>query len=98
MIIEASTDNFRYSAEAKYRAVAYGVKEASWLRHLLQELYSPLRRAIVVYCDNVSVIYLSTNPILHQWTKYVEIDLHLVHERVVVGKVHALHVTELSNL
>jgi hypothetical protein len=32
-----------------------------WLRHLLVELHSPLSRAILVYCDNVSV-YLSTNP------------------------------------
>jgi hypothetical protein len=31
----------RSSAEAEYRAVASGVAEACWLRHLLMELHSP---------------------------------------------------------
>jgi hypothetical protein len=51
------------SAEAKYRAVANGVAEAYWLRQLLEELHTPLIRSILIYCDNVSIVYLSTNPI-----------------------------------
>jgi ribonuclease HI len=49
------------SAEAEYRAVANGVAEASWLRQLFAELCHHLRRATLVYCNNVSAIYLSTN-------------------------------------
>ena len=56
----------RSSAEAEYRAVANGVAEASWLRQLLQELHQPLQFACLVYCDNVSAVYLSTNPVQHQ--------------------------------
>jgi len=52
----------RSSAEAEYRAVANGMAEASWLRQLL-ELHQPLRRRTLVYCDNVSAVYLSTNPV-----------------------------------
>ena len=66
----------RSSAEAEYRAVANGVAEASWLRQLLAELHSPLAKSTLVYCDNVSAVYLSTNPVQHQRTKHVEIDLH----------------------
>jgi hypothetical protein len=51
----------RSSAEAEYRAVANGVAKAFWLRQLLHELHSPLQRATLVYCDNVSAVYLSTN-------------------------------------
>jgi hypothetical protein len=68
----------RSSAEAEYRAVANGMAEATWMRQLLHELYSPLQRATLVYCDNISAIYLSTNPVQHQRTKHVEIDLHFV--------------------
>jgi hypothetical protein len=82
----------RSSAEAEYRAVANGVAEASWLRQLLHELHSPLQRATLVYCDNVSVVYLSTNPVQHQRTKHVEIDLHFVRERVAAGDVRVLSV------
>lgn len=58
----------RSSAEAEYRAVANAVTEISWLRQLLHELHCPVRRAAVVYCDNISTVYLSTNPIQHQCT------------------------------
>ena len=52
--------------------------EASWLRQLLAELHSPLGKSTLVYCDNISAVYLSTNPVQHQRTKHVEIDLHFV--------------------
>jgi glucan phosphorylase len=68
----------RSSVEVEYRAVTNGVAEAVWLRQLLQELHSPLTTSTLVFCDNVSVVYLSTNPVQHQRTKHVEIDLHFV--------------------
>ena len=55
----------RSSAEAEYRAVANGVAEATWLRQLLLELHAPSRRASLVYCDNISAVYMSSNPVQH---------------------------------
>ena len=72
----------RSSAEAEYRVVANGVAEACWLRQLLHELHCPLRRATIVYCDNVNAVYLSINSVQHQRPKHVEIDLHFVRDRV----------------
>jgi hypothetical protein len=80
------------SAEAEYCAVANSVVEASWLRQLLHELHSPFQRTTLVYCDNVSAVYLSTNLVQHQRTKHVEIDLHFVRERVVAGDVRVFSV------
>jgi hypothetical protein len=82
----------RSSAEAEYRVVANGVTEASWMRQLLHELHNPLQCATLVYCHNVSTVYLSTNPVQHQHMKYVEIDLHFVRERVDAGDVRVLSV------
>ena len=55
----------RSNAEAEYRTVANGVAEAAWLRQLLQELHAPLRRATLVYCDNINAVYMSSNPVHH---------------------------------
>jgi len=55
----------RSSAEAEYHAVANAVAEASWLRQLLSELHSPLRKTTLVYCDNISAVYMSSNPVQH---------------------------------
>ncbi|KAJ9537518.1 hypothetical protein OSB04_030251 [Centaurea solstitialis] len=82
----------RSSAEAEYRGIANVVAETAWLRNLLLELYCPLSRATVVFCDNVSAMYLASNPVQHQRTKHVEIDLHFVRERVAIGHVRVLHV------
>ena len=86
----------RSSAEAEYRAVANAVAEASWLRQHLVELHVPLRRTALIYCDNISTVYMSSNPIQHQHTKHVEIDLHFVRERVAIGDVCVLHVPTSS--
>jgi hypothetical protein len=56
------------------------------------ELHSPLLRATLIYCDNVSAIYLFTNLVQHQRTKHVEVDFYFVRERVAVEDVRVLHV------
>ena len=82
----------RSSAEAEYRAVAHAVAEAVWLRQLLVELHRPLPRATIVYCDNISAVYMASNPVQHRRTKHIEIDIHFVREKVALGEVRVLHV------
>lgn len=47
---------------------------------------------IVLFCDNVIAMYLSSNHVQHQCTKHVQIDLHFVKERVVIEHFCFLHV------
>ena len=75
----------RSSAEAEYHAVANADAEASWIRQLLHELHRPSPPATVVFCDNVSAVYMSTKQ--HQRTKHIEIDLHFVRDRVAMGQI-----------
>nr|XP_020195612.2 uncharacterized mitochondrial protein AtMg00810-like [Aegilops tauschii subsp. strangulata] len=82
----------RSSAEAEYRAVANAVAEYSWLRQLLQELLLDVPKATIVYCDNVSAVYLSANPFHHRRTKHIELRIHFVGEQVALGRVRVLHV------
>ena len=82
----------RSSAEAEYRAVAHVVAECCWLRQLLHELHVTLAKATVVYCDNVSAVYMTSNPVHHRRTKHIEIDIHFVREKVALGEIRVLHV------
>jgi hypothetical protein len=70
----------------------------AWQRHdgFVRCLWSCIAPCRGVYCDNISAVYLSTNPIQHQRTKHIEIDLHFVRERVAVGDVRVLHVPTTS--
>ncbi|GJT35385.1 ribonuclease H-like domain-containing protein [Tanacetum coccineum] len=78
---------YRSSAEAEYHGVANVVAETYWLRNLLHELHTPLSSATLVYCDIVSIVYLSSNPVQHQRTKYIEINIHFVRDLVAAGQV-----------
>ena len=64
------------SAKAEYRGVANVVSETCWLRNLLLELHCPIRTTTLVYCDNVSTIYLLDNPAHYQRTKHIKMDIH----------------------
>lgn len=80
------------SAEAEYWGVANVVSESCWIRNLLLELGCPIRKATLVYCDNVSAIYLSGNPVQHHRTKHIEMDIHFVREKVARGEVRVHHI------
>ncbi|XP_071695473.1 uncharacterized mitochondrial protein AtMg00810-like [Rutidosis leptorrhynchoides] len=82
----------RSSAEAEYRGVANVISESCWLRNLLLELRCPVPKATIVFCDNVSAIFLSVNPVQHQRTKHIEMDIHFIREKVVRGQVRIIHV------
>ncbi|GJX43968.1 ribonuclease H-like domain-containing protein [Tanacetum coccineum] len=82
----------RSSVEDEYCGFANAVAETSWISSLLRELHTPLFTVILVYCDNVSAVYMSANPIQHQHTKHIEIDIHFVCDKVAIGHVRVLHV------
>ncbi|GJY87609.1 ribonuclease H-like domain-containing protein [Tanacetum coccineum] len=80
------------NAEAEYRGVANVVAQIAWIRNLLHELHSPLSTVTLIYHDNVSVVYMSANPVQHQRTKHIEIDIHFVRDMVTAGHVRVLHI------
>ncbi|XP_050874988.1 uncharacterized mitochondrial protein AtMg00810-like [Lathyrus oleraceus] len=82
----------RSSAEAEYHGVANFVSEPCWLHNLLLELHCLTHKATMVYCDNISAIYLSSNPVQHQRTKHIEMDIHFIREKVARGQIRVLHV------
>lgn len=44
-------------------------------------------------CDNLGVVHLSHNPVLHAYTKHVELEIHFIMERVASKKVVIQHVS-----
>ena len=78
------------SVEAEYRGVANVVSKTCWIRNLLLEIHFPINTTTHVYF--VIILVLSSNPIHHQRTKHIEMDIHFVREKVQRGNVRVLHV------
>lgn len=81
----------RSSTEAEFRSLAATTAEIIWLQSLLHELHVKLPSPII-YCDNMSTVALSHNPILHARTKHMELDLFFVRERVLSKQLKILHI------
>ncbi|GJT02733.1 zinc finger, CCHC-type containing protein [Tanacetum coccineum] len=79
----------RSSAESEYKGVANVVVETAWLYNLFRERHTPLLSATLVYCNNVSAIYMTANPVHHQRTKHFKIDIHFVRDMVARGQMVA---------
>ncbi|GKC33335.1 ribonuclease H-like domain-containing protein [Tanacetum coccineum] len=75
-----------------HSGAANTVVETYWLCNHLRELHTLLLSATIVYCDKVSVVYLSSNRMQHKCTKHTEIDIHFVCDLVAIGHDHVLHV------
>lgn len=86
----------RSSAEVEFRSLAHGICEVLWLKKFLQKLKISTALPFKIYSDNKSAITISHNPVLHDWTKHVEIDKHFIKETIDSGiicitYVHSIH-------
>ncbi|KAM1070145.1 hypothetical protein TB1_002021 [Malus domestica] len=72
----------RSSTEAEYRAMSTTSAELDWIQQVLDFMHIKSAPTPVLFCDNLSAIALSFNPVQHQRTKHIEIDVHFVRERV----------------
>ncbi|XP_031258742.1 secreted RxLR effector protein 161-like [Pistacia vera] len=75
------------STKAEYRALVHTVTEVAWLESMFHELGLNFHTIPVIWCDNVSVGALASNPVFHARTKHIEIDAHYIREQVLAKKV-----------
>lgn len=61
--------------------------EITWLESLLKELFIPLPKVSITWCDNLSTSQLTNNPVSHAITKHIEVDVHFIIDKILNRKI-----------
>ncbi|GJV93171.1 transferase, chloramphenicol acetyltransferase-like domain protein [Tanacetum coccineum] len=85
------TSKVPYANAAEYMALMEAMKEAIWLKGLLEGLGVELN-TVVVNCDNQGVIHLSGNHVFHERTKHINVRYHFIREVLEAKMVKVLKV------
>jgi len=86
------------SCEGEYRAKTIVTCEIQWLNYLLRDFKVPFEQPSLLYCDNDSTRYIAANPVFHERTKHIEIDCHVVREKLKKGLIHLLPISTTEQL
>lgn len=84
----------RSSVELEYRIVATVTSEIVWLVALLKNFGFVDKQPASLYSDNktCTALFIATNPIFHEKTKYIDIDCRLIREKIQDGVIKTFHV------
>lgn len=68
------------STEAEYEAATSCACHCVWLKGIMEQIVLDQCECLEIFCDNTSSIKLSKNPVMHRWTKHIDVRYHYLRD------------------
>ncbi|KAL4011127.1 hypothetical protein IC575_028174 [Cucumis melo] len=85
------------TVEAEYIAARSECTQMIWMKNMLNE-YGIMQRVMTLYCDNMSAIDISKNPVQHSRTKHIDIRHHFIRDLIENKVITLQHIRSNSQL
>ena len=72
--------------------------EVVWLLGLLKDLEVVHPQLVLFFYENQAAMHIGENPIFHERTKHIEVDYHVVRDRVQVNTIKFFYTPTHSQL
>ncbi|GJT64968.1 ribonuclease H-like domain-containing protein [Tanacetum coccineum] len=79
-------------------ALASVTSEVIWILKILKDLQFENLLPVSLHCDSNSAIKITVNPVFHERTKHLEINLHFVREKILKGVVKTVKVDSANQI
>lgn len=88
----------RSSTEAEYRTLSDTTAQVAWISLMLTSIGVSLTDPAEIYCDNLSAVHLTVNPVLHKKSKHFATHYHFAREKVADGSLVVKHIPAAQQL